>query len=812
MVSTATPLIVLVAALILCGGRSNCEGQTIQVSAAMPVTNQTVTITVPGLPEGGVISITDSHAATTQVVVDSQSRAFWTPTRYGKYAISSGAAVQTMWVTARPMTFHWWSCTPAQTNVTAVMERNSAWQARGVIQLDWTGGEAYSRGVDGHYWTNAVDWFDGWNYAYSTQGMAIDEAYCNAGFPTDPMLQAIAMVRQTQPANYSLNLWSDGFGPSFASGAALLKSNNVTVLVEDYNGVWNLHTSRWAAVRSYGLENQAFPGIWPGTSPLTNEPAVRADMALLRLAAPEANGIAIFAPVTNNFTPPVLSSVLAACDQAIEDYFLKPLIHLTYTSTAKLRVWNLGNDDAAGFSLQFLDNLGGILQTVDLSNLNANGQWLLSIPAGAVSAKVVNPAGTANLYTGNSQYANGRFPLNVPGRYVWTNGGGDVVWSTPSNWNPPGPPPGNIDTGNFAYFDGAAIAPHAVTAVSGETSINSVQFVTGGWTISGNPVSQDFYTYGISSAGTGSNTINIGISARDVVPAVFTVGFGNTLVVNGLVGAVRSNGGLVKNGGGTLILTHTNSYTGTTTVNNGTLLVMAALASRSAVTVAPGATLGGNGTMAAPVVLNGTIAPGIGVGALATGSETWNGGGQYLCEVNSTNSTGADHVDVKGTLNVQATAAIKFIVKLVSFTASNTAGAVADFNQYSNSSWSLLTANGGVTNFDVSKFVVDTSCFSNDWNGGKFGLAVSGNDLVLNYLAAPGKPKFSGIVSAVDATELSGTGAPGRRYVLQGTANLAPVIFWTPLSTNTADTNGVLKFIDPPPADPLRRFYRLSVP
>ena len=130
------------------------------------------------------------------------------------------------------------------------MERNSAWQARGVIQLDWTGGEAYSRGIDGHYWTNSIDWFNGWNYAYSTEGMAIDEAYCNAGFPTDPILQAIAMVRQAQPTNYSLNLWSDGFGPSFASGAALLKSNNVTVLVEDYDGVWNLHTSRWAAVRS----------------------------------------------------------------------------------------------------------------------------------------------------------------------------------------------------------------------------------------------------------------------------------------------------------------------------------------------------------------------------------------------------------------------------------------------------------------------------------------------------------------------------------------------------------------------------------
>ena len=356
------------------------------------------------------------------------------------------------------------------------------------------------------------------------------------------------------------------------------------------------------------------------------------------------------------------------------------------------------------------------------------------------------------------------------------------------------------------------IVPHTVTAASGETSINSVQFVTGGWTIAGNPVSQDFYTYGISSAGTGTNTINIGISARDVVPAWFTVGAGNTLIMNGLVGAVRSNGGLVKNGGGTLILTYANSYTGATTVSDGTLLVIASLAAGSAVAVAPGGTLGGSGTVAGSVVLNGTIAPGAGLGTLATGAETWNGGGRYLCELNSTNSTGADHLNVTGALNVQANAGIKFAVKLVSLTPGTTPGLVANFNKFSNNTWSLVTASGGVMNFDTSKFVVDTSSFSNDWSGGSFALAVVSNDLILNYLAAPQPPKFSGIIAAGGGTQLSGTGAPGQAYVLQGTTNLAPAILWTPLTTNTADTNGFLQFTEPQATNHPRRFYRLSVP
>ena len=369
-----TILMGTLALLVLCGGNS-AHGVSIQLSVAMPVTNQSLTITVPGLGSGGLVNVADSHGVSTQLLVNAQSQAAWTPTRYGKYIVSSGPATQTLWATSRPMTFHWWDCTTAQTNVTVVMQRDSAWQARGVTRVDWTGGEAYSRGVDGHYWTNAVEWSNGWSYAYSTGGMAIDEAYCDAGIPTDPNLQAIAMVRQAQGKNYNISLWSAGFGLNFAAGAALLKSNNVTVLIEDYYGTWSLHSSRWATVSSYGLQNQAISGIWPGTSPLTNEAAARADMALVRLAAPQANGIAIFAPQTNNFTPPVLPSVLNACDQAIEDYFLKPLIYLAVTPAAQLNVWNLGNDDASGFSLQLLDGSGGGVQTTDLSSLAANGQW-----------------------------------------------------------------------------------------------------------------------------------------------------------------------------------------------------------------------------------------------------------------------------------------------------------------------------------------------------------------------------------------------------------------------------------------------------
>ena len=555
---------------VLAGGVGH--GQTIQVSVAMPVAQQAVTITVPGLGAGGIITCTDSHAVATQLIANAASQAVWTPVRNGKYTLSCGTATQTMWVTSRPMTFHWWRATLAQANVTTVMSSGAEWQARGVIAVEWTGGEAYSRGKDGHWWTEPEDWTNGWSYVNTAGGMAIDEAYCDAEFPTDQIIQAAAMERQACGANYSISLWSSGFGSGFAANAAILKANNVAVLIEDYNGDWDLHVSRWAAARSYGLQNQAVPGIWPGHALLTTATAIRADIAWVRLAAPEANGIAIFDPVPDpNPDPAQDSALLAATDQAIEDYFLKPVIYLSLPASGQLAVWNIGNDDATGFSLQFLDSSGGVLQTVDLSTLAANGQRLLTIPSGGVNARINNPSGTANLYADNSHYTNGLYPLSVPGRYVWNNSNGDNLWSALGNWNPHGPPPGNLDSGNFACFDGSVIAPMTVTAKAGETSIKSVQFATAGWTIAGNATAQDFYAYGISSAGAGTNTINIGVSARNVVPAVFTVDTGNTLVVNGLVGAVRNSGGVTKYGLGVLVLSNANTYTGDTIVHGGTV-------------------------------------------------------------------------------------------------------------------------------------------------------------------------------------------------------------------------------------------------
>ena len=59
---------------------------------------------------------------------------------------------------------------------------------------------------------------------------------------------------------------------------------------------------------------------------------------------------------------------------------------------------------------------------------------------------------------------------------------------------------------------------------------------------------------------------------------------------------------------------------------------------------------------------------------------------------------------------------------------------------------------------------------------------------------------------------LGGIGAANQSYVLLTASNLAPSIVWTPIATNTADTNGVFSFSDLSVTNFQQRFYRITTP
>jgi autotransporter-associated beta strand protein len=161
----------------------------------------------------------------------------------------------------------------------------------------------------------------------------------------------------------------------------------------------------------------------------------------------------------------------------------------------------------------------------------------------------------------------------------------------------------------------------------------------------------------------GVGTLTMGITGTPTI----TVGGNNG---SGVFSGVIENGAgtmsFAKNGTGIQILLGTNTYTGTTTVNAGTLLVNSpGSLSNGTVTVANTAILGGNGTVNGPVTLSagGILAPGgvSVIGTLTLGSSLTLNGNSLFFDLSSTaqdkvavggalTATGANTILVNGTV------------------------------------------------------------------------------------------------------------------------------------------------------------------
>ena len=208
---------------------------------------------------------------------------------------------------------------------------------------------------------------------------------------------------------------------------------------------------------------------------------------------------------------------------------------------------------------------------------------------------------------------------------------------------------GTSSTNTYNLNGGTLTVPQIISTSSSATRV----FNFNGGTLKAAAASASFFTSGVASA---ANVRNFGAK---VDTAGFNVTISQTLQHSALSGDSATDGGLTKNGAGTLTLSAANTYTGSTTINAGTLALgsTGAIANSRNIAVAGGAgfdvsavpggfvlgaaqTLSGSGVVNGAVAVNGTIEPGtVGTIGTLTLSNAPNLNGVTLMKINRNNGT-----------------------------------------------------------------------------------------------------------------------------------------------------------------------------
>lgn len=253
--------------------------------------------------------------------------------------------------------------------------------------------------------------------------------------------------------------------------------------------------------------------------------------------------------------------------------------------------------------------------TLILNTVGAAGSSSITLSNGALTLNSVGaPATTAN----NLVFA-GPATLNIIS--------GNNNQATTGSWTGGGALNLNIVSGgtysprgSMSGFTGSVTVGAAGTLrFFGSAGSSAASFNLGSGTAG--LITRDGGTVSLGSLTGGSGTFVRGASSSDVA-TTFIIGGNNA---NTTFSGTITNGNNVarsvainKQGSGTLTLSGTNGYAGTTTVSAGKLIINGDQSfATAAVTVNSGGTLGGKGIIGGATVVNGILAPGTSIGRLA---------------------------------------------------------------------------------------------------------------------------------------------------------------------------------------------------
>ena len=371
---------------------------------------------------------------------------------------------------------------------------------------------------------------------------------------------------------------------------------------------------------------------------------------------------------------------------------------------------------------------GGVVNNANLSFARSDVVTYADVISGTGS---VTQAGTGtliftntNTYTGGTTISSGTFQFGNGGA-SGNAGAGPILNNSHLVFN-------RSDGEEYTY---AITGTGDVTKAGAGTLVftNDGNTYSGGTTISG----------GAIQIGNGGTTGRLGPG---------TVLNNSHLILNrsddtDYAGSMTGTGDLIQSGTGAVTFSgNANTFSGGTIINAGKLLVSNSAGSGTGsgvVNINSGATFGGTGLISGALMINdgGSVSPGASPGQLQVGGgTTFAGGGRYVFEINNTVGTAGtnwDLLSISGSLTISATVNTPFVLDLVSLTAGNANGALANFNSANAYSWKFVTTTSGITGFSAGAFQYDPSYFYNGLDVGHFFVSQTGNDLYLNFTPVP---------------------------------------------------------------------------
>lgn len=318
----------------------------------------------------------------------------------------------------------------------------------------------------------------------------------------------------------------------------------------------------------------------------------------------------VLAPVTETFNV----TVNMATNATIRNFSTTAILNLA---------GGINSNSASAVNLYF-NETANPAGTINLGNVTSAGGGAVAL--NKRSGGVLILSGTNSSTGGAVNLASGEVRLNATGA-IWgsgfsitggiiglaaedftaaitSSGGGGLRWSTPAG-----------DTG-FAAYGADRNVNFSGTSTLTWDGFNMIK--TGQALILGSTTSTHKLNFqdGLALAGAMRTIlVNDGISSTNVDGEISGVITGN------------ATAGIEKTGSGTLSLSNSNTYLGSTIVSAGTLLINGnQTAANGSVSVAAGATLGGNGTIGGATTITGILSPGNSIGTLnVVANTTWQG-------------------------------------------------------------------------------------------------------------------------------------------------------------------------------------------